>query len=437
MEFRKHRRTNPVARLGGMVLSMLTALFLIHIMSSTAQAAAAGDLDTSFGSGGKVMTDFFANYDSDNAAAIQGDGKIVGVGYAQNGSNIDFALTRYNIDGSLDTTFGTGGKVTADFGGNDQAYAVAIQSDRKIVVAGWSSTISTGQDFALARYNTDGTLDTTFGTAGKVITDFGGGNSQALGVAIHTNGKIVAGGLARVGSYNDFALARYNSNGTLDTTYGTGGKVTTDFGNEDSAYAIAVQSDNKVVAVGQARNGSNFDFAVARYNSNGSLDTTFDTDGKVTTEFGNNNDRANAVAIQWDGKIVAVGTGSGYLDDFAVARYNSSGTLDSTFGTGGKVTTDFGYYETAYGLAIQWDGKIVAAGSSSVGFGLARYNSNGTLDATFGTGGKVTTSVGVAGSTALAVSMQGDGKIVAAGGASNAAGNTDFTLIRYFGASCP
>jgi uncharacterized delta-60 repeat protein len=429
MEIYKHYRTNRVGRLVGTArcILLITALFFTYIMPTAAQAAAAGDLDPSFGSGGKVLTDFFANLDQAYAVAIQGDGKIVAIGLSAPGANS--ALARYNIDGTLDTTFGTGGKVTTDFGGDDAIYAVAIQSDHKIVVAGVAT------NFALARYNSDGTLDTTFGTGGKVTTVFSSGPSEAHALAIYSTGKILVAGFVRNSNGGDFALARYNSGGTLDTSFGSSGngKVTTDFfGGFDAAFALTVQADNKFVLAGEAYTGSGYDFALARYNTNGTLDSGFGAGGKVTTDFGGLNDQATAVAIQWDGKIVAAGIGPNV---YALARYNSNGTLDATFGSGGKATTDVG----GLALAIQWDGKIVTAGDAPGGFGLARYNSNGTLDATFGTGGKVATPVGstYGSGGAYGVSIQGDGKIVAAGYSFNTNGNTDFTLIRYFGASCP
>jgi len=396
-----------------------------------------GTLDSGFDIGGKVMTAIGSGNDYARAVAIQSDGKIVAAGYYY-GANNDFAVVRYNTDGTPDTTFGTGGKVTTDIGGSgDYAYAVAIQSDGKIVVAGTSSN-GTNNDFAVVRYNTDGTLDTTFDTDGKVTTAIGGSYDSANAIAIQSDGKIVAAGTSFNGADDDFALVRYNTNGTLDTTFDTDGKVTTAIGGSyDYANAIAIQSDGKIVVAGSYYNGADDDFALVRYNTDGTLDTTFDTDGKVTTAIGSGSDSANAIAIQSEGKIVAAGYYFNGTDfDFAVVRYNIDGTLDTTFDTDGKVTTAIGSgTDVARAIAIQSDGKIVAAGSYYNGadndFALVRYNTDGTLDTTFDTDGKVTTAIGSGSDSANAIAIQSDGKIVAAGYYYNGTDN-DFALTRYW-----
>ncbi len=341
--------------------------------------AAPGDLDPSFDTDGRVTTDF-GGFDTAQAVAVQADGKIITAGrtFPSGGSN-DFALARYNTDGSLDTTFNGDGRVTTDFGGDEVAEGVAVQTDGKIVAAGRTGGVV---DFALVRYNTDGSLDTTFNGDGRVTTDFGG-DEVAVAVAVQADGSIVAAGGSTVGS-NDFALARYNRDGSLDTTFDTDGKVTTDVGGNDQLWDAALQADGKIVAVGNVFAGpGGSDLALVRYNTDGSLDTTFDTDGKVTTDFAGGSEQAKTVALQADGKIVAAGDSSTGSDlDFALARYNTDGSLDTTFNGDGKVTTDFnGSSDQAFGLAVQADGKIVAAGSASMipgqDMGLARYEGGG------------------------------------------------------------
>jgi uncharacterized delta-60 repeat protein len=315
----------------------------------------------------------------------------------------------YAID--LDASFDSDGIVTTDFGGTDQIWSVAIQSDGKIVVAGQSDS-----EFGLARYTTAGALDTTFGSGG-IVTTIISGTDRVLSVVIQSDGKIIAAGY----SNNNFALARYTTAGALDTTFDSDGIVTTDFGSTDQIWSVAIQSDGMIIAVGS----SNDNFALARYTTTGALDTTFDTDGKVTTDFGST-DRAHSVAIQSDGmivgKIVAVGKSD---TDFALARYTTAGALDTTFDTDGKVTTDFGSTDWAHSVAIQSDGKIIAAGYSNNNFALARYTTAGALDTTFDTDGKVTTDFGST-DRAHSVAIQSDGKIVAAGFSNN-----NFALIRY------
>jgi uncharacterized delta-60 repeat protein len=339
-----------------------------------------GDLDNTFDGDGKVTTAVGSSLDAAHSVAMQSDGKIVVAGYSDNGSNIDFALMRYNSNGSLDTTFDGDGKVTTAVGSShDAAHSVAIQSDGKIIVAGYSDNGS-NYEFSLTRYNSNGSLDTTFDGDGKVTTDFGSSDT-AYSVAIQSDGKIVVAGYSWNGSNWDCALTRYNSNGSLDTTFDGDGKVTTDFGNSDDfAYSAAVQSDGKILVAGESFNGSNRDFALMRYNSNGSLDTTFDGDGKVTTDFGNSNDFANSIAIQSNGKILVAGQSFNDNNwDFTLTRYNSNGSLDTTFDSDGKVTTDFGNSDDdgAFSVAIQSDGKIVVAGYSynrDLQFALTRYN---------------------------------------------------------------
>jgi uncharacterized delta-60 repeat protein len=329
-----------------------------------------GALDTTFSDDGKVTTDFGGD-EYGESVVMQSDGKIIVAG----GSG-DFVVARYNADGRLDTTFSGDGKVTTDFGGYDFGCSVVMQLDGKIIVAGLASSGSS-YDFALARYNSDGSLDTTFSDDGKVTTDFAG---IGYSVVMQADGKIIVAGATFNDSSYDFALARYNSNGSLDSTFSGDGKVSTDFGGgDDHGHSVVMQPDGKIIVAGFAINDSG-DFLLARYNADGSLDTTFSDDGKVVTDFGGD-DYGFSVVLQPDGKIIVAGLRS---FDFAVARYNSNGTLDTTFSGDGKVTTDFGGYDFGYSVVLQPDGKIVVAGASdnvsSDGFALARFNSDGSLD---------------------------------------------------------
>jgi uncharacterized delta-60 repeat protein len=431
----------------GAVLAVGVALAATPIH---AQVPGSG-LDPSFGVGGKVITDFGGAGDAAAAIAIQTDGKLVAAGNSYNNvsSNFDFAVARYNSDGTLDASFGTGGRATAGVGGRFAfAYAVALQGDGKIVVAG-GTVNGLFNDFAVVRFSSNGTLDTSFGTGGKVLTDFGV-SAQAESVAVQADGKIVVGGFANLGGGYNFEVVRYDSNGTLDTSFGTGGKVTTDFGLSTQGFSfaqgnsLALQQDGKIVMAGMALLNSVHNFALVRYNSNGTLDASFGTAGKVTTPFATSfdpsapppNASAESVAIQPDGKIVAAGLAA---FDVALARYNSNGTLDPSFGTGGKVTTSIAAsYDSLNSVAVQRDGKIVGSGRTfTLSDGnfhsvLVRFNSNGTLDTTFGTAGSgnVTNIFGVDSETVNSIAVQQDGKIVAGGGA-NFTGNSDFALARF------
>ena len=298
-------------------------------------SAASGDLDPGFGEAGKVTTDFAGGFDQAHDVAIQADGKAVVVGATNSNpfdinSSDDFALARYEVGGSLDQSFGDGGKVTTDFADSfDQAEAVAVQDDGKVVVAG--VTESGSGDFALARYAPDGTLDQDFGNGGKVRTDFGG-SDLAYALALQSDGKAVVAGFSNIGDPSrDFALARYDTDGTLDQDFGNGGKVRTDFvGGEspdtpDSANAVTIQPDGKIVAAGYADNNQAFasqDFALARYETDGALDPDFGNDGKVMTDLGYDSEGASGLVVQPDGRVMAAGYSE---SDFALVGYDSGG----------------------------------------------------------------------------------------------------------------
>ncbi|MCX7420106.1 MAG: hypothetical protein NT013_11285 [Planctomycetia bacterium] len=419
----------------------------------------AGDLDPTFGNGGKVTTAFSGDAQG-NCMVVQSDGKIVVAGSLfSNGSNFDFALARYNADGSLDTSFDGDGKVTTDFFTfDDHANSVTMQPDGKIVVAGYT-TDGGNFDFAVARYNTDGSLDTTFSDDGTVTTDFANRADYAKSVALQEDGKIIVAGIANNGSDDDFALARYNTDGSLDMSFAGDGTLVTDFAStDDRAASLVVQSDGKIVVVGNTNGFGSTDFAVARLNSDGSIDTSFDGDGKLTTRFSLFGDQAMSVALQEDGKVVVAGfSGFGTTTPFAsfqvgtlfaLARYNTDGSLDSSFDDNGKVTTQFGNvdelplnpstiqsFDYATSLAVQADGKIVASGytikNSGTDFAVTRFNSDGSLDRSFSGDGKLTTAFGRTGDDqANAIALQPDGKIVVAGLRDNE-GTVEFALARY------
>ena len=333
--------------------------------------AAPGELDASFGTGGTVITSF-GGADVASAVAIQPDGKLVVAGRTNIAGNTVFALARYNANGGLDPAFGTAGLVTTDFGSTDQAFAVALQGDGKIVTAG-----RRGSDVIVARYNADGTQDTLFGainTPGRVVTNFGA-TELALALVLQPDGKIVVAGRTNKPAPNgnfDFALARYEAAGTLDLTFGTLGLVTTDFGGSvDRAFAMALQPDGKLVVVGD----SDANFALARYNADGSLDAGFGTGGKVITTFGGYRPGLGGdPPAGWQDRRGGP-TDTGISIDFALARYNSDGSLDGAFGSGGRVTTNFTGASDDLGsaVALQSDGKIVVGGTSDDNFALARY----------------------------------------------------------------
>ncbi len=411
-----------------------TILVLISYFSiPNTSLAQDGSLDLSFDTDGIITTPIGTINDYGKSAAIQSDGKIIVVGYSDNGTNNDFAIARYNTNGSLDNTFGSTGKVTTPIGTNDDnATAVAIQADGKILVAGYGNG-SSNYDIFIVRYNSDGSLDITFDTDGIVITSISG-NDYADAIAIQSDGKIVVAGGSFTGSTTDFAVVRYNTDGSLDNTFDSDGKVVTPVGTaNDHGYGLAIQSDGKIVVTGvRFYVGASADVALIRYNTNGSLDTTFDLDGKVTTSFGTGDDHAYSVVIQSDGKIVVGGDSNGI---FTLARYNANGSLDNTYDSDGIVSTVVGASnDLINSIALQTDGKIVAAGyayvSNQYAFALVRYNTNGSLDNTFDSDGIATTHIGTGSSFANNISIQSDGKIILAGKATDG-GQPVFAVARY------
>jgi uncharacterized delta-60 repeat protein len=385
-------------------------------------------LDTSFGSGGKVATPATG---SGNAVALQADGRIVTAGGG-------FTLTRHKSDGSLDATFGTGGKVTTGFGASvGTANDVAIQSDGKIVVAG-SIRAASEANFGVRRYNADGSLDASFGTGGLVETDFAALADVAKAIVIQPDGKIVVAGQAQNATGTDLAVARYNTDGSLDASFGSGGKLTTDVaGGFDFGVAMVLQPDGRILVLARVSLPGSVVVsipALVRYNSDGSLDAGFGAGGKVMAA---STGPSSAIALQSDGKIIVGGSVNAGTSNsaFGLIRFLANGSVDAAFGT---PTTSFfsgGNGSLGRAVAVQADGKIVLAGeaasgaSSTFDVAVARFDTNGSLDAGFGTGGKLLVDFFADTDSAADVVIQPDGKIVVAGSARNGS-FTEFALMR-------
>jgi uncharacterized delta-60 repeat protein len=402
------------------------------------------ELDPTFGIKGKVTTDFgFGRDDQALSVAIQADGDLVVAGRASIPNNgTDFALARFNPDGTLDTSFG-GGIVTTDFfAGNDRATGVVVQSDGKIVTGGDAFNTNTGNtDLALARYNADGSLDTTFGVAGRVTTDLSI-NDLGNALVLQPDGKLIlAGSILDSRFTKDFCLVRYNADGSLDPSFGVGGKVTTDFfHNSDEISSVVLLPDGSILAAGFAgSNTTSHDFAIARYNGDGTLDTTFGIGGKATVDFFGRIDEARAVAVQPDGRIILAGSAFNgtTLADFGLARFNADGTLDTSFGSAGKLTNDFfRNLDEAQSAVVLSDGSIVAAGrafitGSNSDFALVSFDPDGKPDAGFGSNGKVTTDFFGRNDQAFKMVVDSDGRLVVVGAATDSNFSQDFALARY------
>jgi len=382
-------------------MAILVAVALqLSLGTGPAFAYPDGMLDTTFAVAGKATLDLGGS-DAAKDVVVQPDGKSVVVGVRTAGPGGRISLARYNYNGSLDCGFGACG-ITALMVNGAAANSVALDPSGRIVVAGrWKG--GGAADFIVARFKPNGSLDPGFNSpSGYVITNFGGPQDEAMDVAIQPDGKILVVGTGGMGASQDIAMARYDTTGALDPTFGTGGKVLSNpVGSNEVGNAVAIQPDGNIVVAGRTDGGSNSDGLVLRYKPTGQLDTNFGGTGFVTTSFGSGYDAFNDVVIDGGGRILAGGSTSLISGDFAMARYATSGALDLTFNGTGKVTTDIaGNNDAIQSLSLVNSTYVMAVGSTSgsgVDFAVARYNLSGVLDTTFGPStspGTVTTDFG-------------------------------------------
>ncbi|MGD2148105.1 MAG: hypothetical protein PVH41_15550, partial [Anaerolineae bacterium] len=393
-----------------------------------------GPLDPSF-SGDGVATFDAGEDDHASDVVVQSTGKIVVGGYTGESGVHTFALVRALKNGEPDTSFGAGGVVTVTIGDDAEGHALVLTEPTDHIVLAGESDQGKYQEFALLRTDSEGQIDPGFGTLGVVTTDIGPGDDMCYDVALQDD-KLVAVG-ASWGDDYDFAVARYRPTGELDFIFGDSGVITTAVGSaNDIAYGAAVQPDGKIVVVGYTQAGRQSDFAVVRYASHGRLDTTFGTDGIVTTDIDGGHDSAQAVALMGDMILVAGYGDVGGTRDFVLARYDADGNLDPTFGTGGIVTTNFGpgARDEAYDVVIDQAQRIVVAGENTgYYFALARYTPEGVQDPDFGNDGRVNLDIRPAEymDEGQAVAIQPNGRILVAGTAGSPVGNDDFAVARY------
>jgi uncharacterized delta-60 repeat protein len=429
-------------------LGIVSALALLTVVVPAASAAP-GTLDVSFGVGGALRTNFGGTYDWAYATAIQPDGRILAAGVSDARGTYDFAVARYTSTHELDPTFGQRGVVLTDFGHSyDWAYALALQPDGKILVAGVSDA-SGSKDFALARYNPNGALDGSFGEGGLVTERLRPLTADIIhGIAVQPDGRIVVAGVTfedvvTLRPHGDFMVARYLPNGKNDLTFGIGGVTTTDFsdGSYDEPYAVVLQPDGKMVLGGYTNSGGGpgvlfgaDQLALARYTPNGLLDPSFGEGGKVVFDGGSLDERILALALAPDGSLLAGGYTNGERrGDLLLARIRNNGVLDSGFGNTKKgfSVNDLGTNsERISSLVLQPDGKIVAGGQTAVAnnadFAVFRYDADGFFDDSFGRGGVATFDFQGREDRVHAVALQPDGKIVAVGQS-----EADFALVRF------
>lgn len=424
------------------LLSLPFVFILTHVYAQI------GMLDTTFGGQGIVITDIDGN-DELRAIALQPDQKILAAGATGGFPGIgfieDMAVARYMPDGSLDLDFGDAGIVRVDFPLDySRSFAVAIQQDGRIVLGGlngYTNEITTDENhhFALVRLNPNGSRDSSFGNAGLVVPILGGNNENVNKILIQEDGKLIAAGISSTLYMASFAMIRYESNGEVDHSFGNDGIVLTSIQDWNEAKTGVIQPDGKIILGGYARTDTTADFAMVRYKEDGTIDSLFGNDGIVQTDLAGGIDLAWTMLLEPDGKLVLGGYANFSLNpnvsDIGVVRYNSDGSLDKSFGNAGIDILSLGSQTLIHAMTRQPDGKYLLAGSSDANLPaqqwlLARIEHNGVLDTIFGTQGIIITNVEGELDFTLSVLIQNDSKIVV-GGFNNGPGSRDFVLGRY------
>lgn len=440
------RRRNGRRMITGVGAALLGMVMVLG--ATTTSQADPGQLDVAFGVGGQHSMDLGGTYDWGYASVVQPDGRIIAAGVSNARGTYDFAVTRHLPSGALDPSFGEGGVTITDFGKSwDWAYGLALQPDGRIVVAG-SSDRSGSRDFALARYDTSGHLDRSFGDEGLVLTPIRPLSIDIVhGLAVQPDGGIVAAGVtydekASLRPHGDFMVVRYTPQGDLDPSFGVGGVVTTNFQGEsyDEPHAVVLQRDGRILLGGASNTGGGFgkifgadNLALARYLPNGLIDPSFGEGGVVVVDAGSMQESIRALALDRDGAIIAAGRTSGEKrGDLLLARFLPNGALDPSFGSSpaGLSINDLGTAEEGLTSVVLTDGAIVAGGvvapRPNGDLAVVRYDRRGRLDRTFGHNGMATADFGERDDRVRSLALQPDGKVVAVGSS-----ETDFALARF------
>jgi uncharacterized delta-60 repeat protein len=436
----------PFAICGGSDASLdrigpnLLRLLLLVVTSLTASFAyaAPGDLDTTFSTDGKRTLSFFNESSRGHAVMVRPDGRIVIAGTCGPFLASYFCITQIGATGLIDDAFGSQGigVQVVQIGDSDTVTAAALQPDGKIVVAGYCK-VGTRYDFCLARLTAAGRPDSSFDDNGQLTTDVSpNGSDYAFAIAIQSDGKIVvAGRCGNFGQPSNFCVVRYESNGTLDDSFSSDGKASTDIVQDDTVNAVAIQADGKIIAAGTCADSSSIvdeRFCIVRYRTIGLVDTGFPI---MPARGGSNGDRSvvAAIVVQPDGRFVAVG----YCDigssgnRACLSRYNTDGSTDLTFRSTPWPEANF----TPSAAAFRPDGKIAVAGNKGAGmsnrFVIALYNSDGTLDQSFGLDGQAVADFANTGDAAKAIAVQSDGKFVLAGECNDGTGFFVMCIARF------
>jgi uncharacterized delta-60 repeat protein len=423
----------------GIVILVLVGFMLATLIQVPVPAARPGSLDTSFHApdGFVLFNGAAGSKDRGVEVAVQDDGKIVVLGYSNNSRNEDLLLTRYTAGGDLDRGFGTNGTVLYDGGGNDRGLGLALQPDGKILATGYTYA-GKQRDVLLLRYEQNGTLDPSFGNGGVVMySSAGNATDIGFGIAMQADSGIIVVGETASLTSQDALVLRYTPAGIPDARFGTGGVATYGGAGMDRAFAVAVEPDGKIVVTGSTVRDAKDDVLLFRLNAGGMRDTAFGNGGAVTfSGIGDNPDYGNCVSLQDDGKIVvsgAVSNAGAY--DVLLLRYNPDGTPDTAFGTGGAAFSGGAGDDYGYAHVVQADKKIVVTGFTGTGTSndvlLLRFDPSGQPDTGFGTSGRVTwSSTGNTMDYGQGLALQPDGKIVVTGFSTTPTGE-DMLLMRF------
>lgn len=432
---------NFAANFKNYIMIKQTYFLFLFLISPILLLAQSGTLDDTFGTDGTVTTSIHPNYNFVEASMVQMDGKILVAGNAGTSATYQMAIARYNTDGSLDTTFGSNGTLRFNVSQVKSFITdLAQQSDGKILIGGRTWDNISG-NFALVRLNEDGSFDNTFGTNGiSHITTTENDVSEAI--SLLDDGKILMAGYRD----NNFTVAKFNADGSVDTSFGVNGWMIIPFAGLPESYirAIAIQNDDKIVVSGFALNSDNrYQIAAARLNVDGSIDNSFGTDGMLLFNVGDWNDFSDALAIQEDGKILIGGhkwiANVGQRHDLMVVRLNTDGSRDTSYGTNGVASArlvDGANY--AKDMVLQSDEKVILVGSTvfegEYKMAMVRFNTDGSLDSSFGAAGNGMVSVNNAGleDYGQAVALQADEKIILAGDAYTLDGNNSQFVVSRF-----
>lgn len=423
------------------------AAAMVHAIGS----ANPGRLDTTFGSAGRAVTAVGSGQDSAYASALQPDGKLVLGGFCFGSLDEDFCLVRYNSDGSLDTSFGASGKVITPVVTNlgalsaaDYGFSLLLQPDGKIVLGGYCPT-TRERIGCVIRYLPNGAVDAAFGTAGKVFTSIGVGSTLTQSLARQTDGKLLLAGLCSNGTLvNDFCAARINSDGSVDSTFGSSGLVVVAMNATSFATpGLAIQTDGKAILVGTCDVGGVVTaFCALRLNADGSVDLSYGVSGKfvdTVVPVATPQNAAEAVKLQVDGKLVIAGACRSGSERMCALRLNSNGTRDASFGGAGYYVASVGTESRANDLVIDTAGRVLLAGSCRIStideYCAVRVTPSGQTDLAFGVGGVANLAFGTRDATALTIQLQTDGRFILAGECDVSPGDTniDFCAARFEG----